>query len=89
MDNILEHNITTVIMSLITLYALFGDDIRALSVSKNGDAVFWGFNIVCLVAFTIEIVLACLAKKGYFLGFFFWLDIISTLSLLLDIGWIE
>ncbi len=49
-------------MSLITLYALFGDDIRALSVNKNGDSVFWGFNIVCLVAFSLEILLACFAK---------------------------
>jgi len=28
-------------------------------------------------------------KPGYFLGFFFWLDIISTLSLIFDIGWIS
>lgn len=26
-------------------------------------------------------------QPDYFLGFFFWLDLLSTLSLLLDIGW--
>lgn len=30
-----------------------------------------------------------IAKKEYFLGFFFWLDLISTFSLLLDIGFIS
>ena len=43
--------------------------------------------LACLVFFTLELVLASIAKKDYFLGFYFWLDIISTLSLIPDIGW--
>lgn len=35
--------------------------------------------------FLIEIVLACIAKPDYFNSFFFWLDLVSTLSLLTDI----
>jgi hypothetical protein len=27
-------------------------------------------------------------REDYWLGFYFWLDIISTLSLLTDIGWV-
>ena len=27
--------------------------------------------------------------NDYFLGFYFWLDIVSTLTLLLDVGWIS
>ena len=38
--------------------------------------------------FTLEIVMASLVKEDYFLGFYFWLDIISTISLIPDIGWI-
>lgn len=26
-------------------------------------------------------------KPGYWLGFFFWLDVVSTFSILLDIEW--
>lgn len=33
--------------------------------------------------------MASFAKDDYFLGFYFWLDVISTLSLLLDVGWIS
>jgi hypothetical protein len=32
--------------------------------------------------------LASFAQKDYFLGFYFWLDFIATVSLITDIGWI-
>jgi len=33
-------------------------------------------------------VLNSIAREDYFLGFFFWLDLVSTISLITDIGWI-
>lgn len=75
-------------MTAFTLYALFGDDIRLLVSSKEHDDGFYAMASICLVLFTLEIVLASIAKKDYFIGFYFWLDIISTLSLIPDIGWI-
>jgi len=75
-------------MTIITLYALFGDDIRVLATGKEGDPTFWIMNIISLWAFIIEILAASLAKPEYFNGFFFWLDFVSTISLLLDIGWV-
>ena len=38
--------------------------------------------------FSIEILLASLARKNYICSFFFWLDFISTVSLILDINMI-
>jgi len=38
--------------------------------------------------FSLEIVLASLVKEDYFFGFYFFLDLIATLSLITDIGWI-
>jgi hypothetical protein len=87
----------TIVMTITTLYALFGDDIRVLSTDKvqdlsfiyhkNGDAVFYGFHIIAMSLFSIEIVLASLCRPQYIFGFFFWLDVVSTLTILLDIGW--
>ena len=37
--------------------------------------------------FTIEIVVHSLAQPNYFNSFFFWLDFVSTCSLIMDIGW--
>jgi hypothetical protein len=75
-------------MTVITLFALFGDDIRVLVTDKEGDPSFWVLNIITLFAFSVEIIIASISKPEYFNGFFFWLDFISTASLLLDIGWI-
>lgn len=35
----------------------------------------------------IELILGSIAKEDYFLGFYFWLDLVSTVSLIFDIGW--
>ena len=59
---ILEHDITQVIMTIIALYALFGDDVRVLVTDKNGDPNFWILNIIALIAFSIEIILASITK---------------------------
>ena len=49
-------------MTLITIYALFFDDIRVLYVPPAWDDVFFGVTSVSLVCFTIEIVVASVAK---------------------------
>ena len=67
--------------------ALFGDDIRQLAFSKEADDVFYILTIISMVLFLFEVVLASLVKEDYFLSFYFWLDFISTVSLIFDIGW--
>jgi hypothetical protein len=37
--------------------------------------------------FMLEIIIASISKEGYFLGFYFWLDLVATVSLIFDIGW--
>jgi len=44
---------------------------------------------VCLGIFALEIVLSCIAKPGYIFGYYFWLDTVSTVSLMFDIGWVN
>lgn len=75
-------------MTLLTIYALFGDDLRLLATSKDADPGFYGITSVCLLFFLVEVVLGSIAKEGYWLGFFFWLDVVATVSLIPDIGWI-
>lgn len=75
-------------MTLLTIYALFGDDIRLIATDKTADSGFYFVTSLCLVFFAAELILASIAKENYFLGFFFWLDLIATVSLIPDIGWI-
>ncbi len=88
MSRILESWPIQIYMIIITIYSLFFDDIRILYVPKEGDDVFYSLHTLCFVSFSVEIFLAFLANREYWCGFFFWLDMVSTVSLLTDIGWI-
>ena len=61
---------------------------RVLLSPKSGDEVFWSLTIAALFFFALELILASFAQKDYFLGFYFWLDFVATVSLITDIGWI-
>ncbi len=75
-------------MTIITVYCLFGDDCRQLFFSAESDYIFYILSSISLVSFVIEIILQSLLREDYYLGFYFWLDVISTISLIADIGWI-
>mmetsp|Transcript_35528 Transcript_35528/g.25934 ORF Transcript_35528/g.25934 Transcript_35528/m.25934 type:complete len:129 (-) Transcript_35528:1101-1487(-) len=75
-------------MTLITIYALFFDDIRVLVFPKSVDDIFYGITLFAMICYTVEIFLASIAVDDYFLSFFFWLDLVSTISMIPDCGWI-
>ena len=84
----MNHWSITLTMTIVTLYALFGDDIKLAVFSKQEDIVFNYITTVVLVLFSLEITLNALSQENYFNSFYFWLDVISTLSLITDISWI-
>jgi class 3 adenylate cyclase len=73
---------------VFTVYALFADDIRIMATDKRADSVFFALSLLALLIFCLEFALNCVVKENYNLGFYFWLDLLSTLSLIPDIGWI-
>ena len=75
-------------MTIITLYALFMDDIRILVFPKEVDSTFSTIAIFVLIIFLIELVLFCFTKPDYWNSFFFWLDLLGTASVMTDIGWL-
>jgi len=75
-------------MSLWTFYALFGDDIRRLATNSYADPVFYSLTIAAMTFYLIEITLSCISKPDYLWSFYFWLDTISTLTMIMDIGWL-
>lgn len=72
----------------MTLYALFGDDCKLAFFAKSTDITFNVITLFVLFFFTIEIMINALTQENYFNSFYFWLDVISTLSLITDITWI-
>jgi len=72
-------------MMIVTLYSLFCDDIRLLFFENDADNNFMIITSVAMALFFIEIILASMGTNGYLNSFYFWLDLIATLSLIMDI----
>lgn len=72
-------------MTIVTLYALLGDDLRLIYAPITYDYVFTNLTIVSLILFTIEVCLSAFGYENYLNSFFFWLDLVSTASLITDI----
>lgn len=84
----LDHTIVVVFMTLITIYALYLDDVKILFMPKSVDDVFSGITLSVMLCFCLEIFLAFYSKQEYRFSFFFYLDIISTISMIPDCEWI-
>jgi hypothetical protein len=75
-------------MALTTVFALFGDDLRLWLTTKPADPYFFAGLSLSFVLFTLEIFVNSCVVNDFKFSFFWWLDIIATLSLIADIGWI-
>ena len=85
---VVEGSYITIIMSITTLYALFGDDLRLWLTDKSADPYFYAGLSLSFLFFTLEIFINSCVVNDFKFSFFWWLDIIATLSLIPDIGWI-
>jgi len=84
---VVNHRYFIFITTFLTVYALVGDDFRVMLTSKPADIYFNIITIMCIFVFSLEIGLSCLGKDDYILGFFFFLDCVSTATLFLDLSW--
>lgn len=76
-------------LTFFTIFALFAEDIRMLWTSVEADPFFDALTIFFLILFTAEICMSCVARRDYLLHLFFYLDVISLLSLILDLSWVD
>ena len=78
-----------ILITILTVYSLFADDIRTAVFSAPIDIYFDWMSLVVMSVFTVEILLSSAFVEGYFLSFFFFLDIVSTVSIIFDINFIS
>ncbi len=72
---------------MITIFVLFINDIKSLDyLEVNADIYIDAVFFFAIGLYSIEIVLSSIVIKNYLFSFFFWLDIISTLSIIFDIS---
>lgn len=77
----------TVILVIFTLFSLTGDDVRLLTMNKQADPAVDACLLTVMGTFTLEIGLGFWLRPEYRWSMYFWLDILSTLSLVPDVGW--
>ena len=73
------------LMLLVIMYSLFSDDVRICFFDPSADEVFIYLTAFSMAAFVVEIILTSFIKPEYICSFYFWLDVIATLSLIFDI----
>eukprot|EP00927_Polykrikos_kofoidii_P071028 TRINITY_DN6736_c0_g1_i4.p1 TRINITY_DN6736_c0_g1~~TRINITY_DN6736_c0_g1_i4.p1 ORF type:complete len:964 (+),score=155.60 TRINITY_DN6736_c0_g1_i4:115-3006(+) len=83
--NIVSSHYVVGLTTFLTSFALCGDDLRMMFTSREFDFTFDVMVGITFGIFAIEIVLSCIGRDDYWLGFFFWLDVMSTATLLLDL----
>ena len=75
-------------MSLVTFYALFADDLRILLLPKSADPVMDILTILAMTLYLVELILATIVIEGYFMSFYFWVDLVSLISMVPDISFV-
>lgn len=83
-----EGKLVTAIMTSTTLFALFGDDFRLWFTNKWIDPYFFGLLCGAFIIFSAELLLNSCVIDDFKFSFFFWLDLVATLSLIVDIEWL-
>ena len=84
LDKVLKSREFNALMVILTLYALFGDDVRLAFYDVDSDQVFFTLSILAMIMFLIEMALQFYFRLEYRWGFYFVLDVLSTASMLPD-----
>ncbi len=114
-----ESTPVTAFMTMVTIYALYSDDVRVLAFDKSADNAFIVFSSIAFFLFVVEIGLQCWCRDNYLKipsvdlrkgcaaeatkadrytciksyicigSFYFWLDLIATLSMVFELPWLN
>ena len=86
-DTIFFSNYYLISQIIITVYILINEEIKSILTKETADLHFSILIIIFMVYYISEIIAYSLIIKNYFLNFYFWLDLISIITTLLDIHW--
>ncbi|KAG6959078.1 hypothetical protein JG688_00010232 [Phytophthora aleatoria] len=86
-----ENKYVSSFMTACTIFALFGDDFRVSMFPKSADDHVYNVLFALFIFFSIELCCNVYSRANYFnrgRGFSFYMDLISTLSVIPDVDWI-
>lgn len=76
------------LMGLLALSLFMSDSWTIGNAPDSQNDALYGVLACVFVIFCIETIVLSIVADDYFLGFFFWMDIVGTISIIFDIGWI-
>ena len=83
----LDSNYYLIILLFITIFILINEEIKSLFTKKLADLPFSIIIIIFNLFYITDLIANSILVKDYFPNFYFWLDIISIISTILDIHW--
>ncbi len=79
-----------VFLGLLLMLSLFLADSWVVGNAPDSqNEVLYSILMFVVVIFSGEVIILSVVSEGYFNSFFFWMDFLGTLSILLDIGWVS
>lgn len=79
----INHDGYNLFMALLTVYSIFAIDF-VKSFSNQPTAYIFGYiHIIAIFVFVFEMILNAVLKQKYILSFYFWIDLVSTISMVM------
>jgi class 3 adenylate cyclase len=85
MKKVLNSTIFQTFAFVATIYGLFASDLSLALGNKDGDFVMDVATLVVFIVFVFELLMSLVCVPTYF-HFFFWLDLVATISMYFEIG---
>lgn len=88
--DIMDSTFMQSMLGILLLLSLFMPDLWILAnTNDDADPALFSILTFVLVIFCLETIILSWCQEGYYNSFFFWMDTIGTISIILDIGWIS
>jgi len=85
-EKFLDEKLWTVLSVVCTITSLLAYDFTIAFLPKSVDISTDIILLIVFAFFFIELIVASLVRKGYFLSFWFWLDFIAMVSMIPDLA---
>ena len=82
----MENKAFNIFVGLLTIVALFASDFNYSIFTNQADSNFDIVFIICIIVFSFEVIASIFVKTDYLFTFFFYLDILSTVTILFDLS---
>eukprot|EP00736_Rhodelphis_marinus_P013702 Rmarinus@m.15834 len=87
--SILSSPIFALVMAIATILALFGEDFNACCLEPENDGIIDLVFVIVFFLFLSEFVGQVWFVPSYRLGFYFWLDLCTVISLIPNLPWVS